>query len=172
MADQNKLLYKRYSVRAYLPREVEKEKLDYILDCGRLAPSACNFQPWFFYVVSSDEGRKSVQESYVREWFKTAPVYIVVCGDYSQSWKRKTDNKDYCDVDASIAAEHISFAAEGLGLGTCWVCNYDPEKLAKALNLQDHIKPVVILSVGYIDAESSKIPEKNRKSASEIVKWL
>ena len=169
---QKRLLQKRYSVRNYLPQEVEKDKLEYILECGRLAPSACNYQPWFFYVIFSDSGRKSIHEAYDREWIKSAPVYIVVCANRSQSWKRESDDKDYYHVDAAIAAEHISFAAEGLGLGTCWVCNFDSVKLSAFLKLSEEIEPVVILPVGYIDTEKSKTFEKRRKLISEITKWI
>lgn len=170
--DLKELLEKRYSVRSYLPDRVEKEKLDYILECGRLAPSACNLQPWLFYAVISEEGRLSVQQSYPRAWFETAPVYIVVCADYSQSWKRSEDGKDHADIDAAIAIELISLAAESLGLGTCWVCNFQPDTLKNALSLTENREPVAIISLGYMDEEKSKLPEKKRKTVSEIVKWL
>lgn len=166
------LLEKRYSVRNYLPDGVEREKLDYILECGRLSPSACNLQPWTFYVVTTAEGRASVLEAYQRDWFKTAPAYIVVCADYSQSWKRAVDGKDHGDVDASIAIEHMSLAAEELGLGTCWVCNFQPDVLTDYLKLSSDVSPVAILSLGYIDQQNSKVPEKKRKPASEVIKWL
>lgn len=165
-------LEKRYSVRNYLSDKVEREKLDYILECGRLAPSACNLQPWMFYVVTTEEGRASIQEAYQRDWFKTAPVYIIICSDYSQSWKRVADGKDHGDIDASIAIEHISLAAEELGLGTCWVCNFKPDILADYLGSSSDVNPVAILSLGYIDEQNSKIPEKRRKSAPEVIKWL
>ena len=166
------LLQNRYSVRHYLPRDVEKEKLDYILDCARLSPSAVNYQPWQFFVVTTEAGRKNVSSAYHREWFKSAPVYIVICGDHNQSWKRQPDQKDHCDIDVSIAATNACLAAESLGLGACWVCNFDMQKLKTILNLSDAIEPMVMLSVGYIDEENSKVPEKKRKQITEIVKWL
>jgi len=167
------LSQKRYSVRAFLNKEVEKEKLEYILDCARLAPSASNFQPWFFYIVASDDAKAGVRDSYNREWFKTAPLYIVICGDRNQSWKRnKTDNKDHCDIDVAIASEHICLAAEDIGLGTCWVCNFDPGKLREVLNLPEHIEPIAMFPIGYVDEEKSIIPEKKRKSLAEITKWI
>jgi len=170
--DFKELLEKRFSVRAYLPDKIEKDKLDYIVECGRLSPSACNLQPWLFYVVTSEENRLSIQKAYPRDWFKTAPVYIVVCADHSQSWKRSEDGKDHADIDASIAIEHMSLAAESLGLGTCWVCNFLPGVLKNVLSLADDFEPIAILSVGYIDEESAKIPGKKRKSTAEITKWI
>ncbi|MFR9164954.1 MAG: nitroreductase family protein [Dysgonomonas sp.] len=172
MEDFKELLEKRYSVRTYLSKRIEEEKIEYILECARLAPSACNHQPWEFYVITSEEGRKAVQSAYPREWFTLAPVYIVICGDHNQSWKRPEDKKDYCDVDIAIAAEHICLAAESIGLGTCWVCNYNPDILNRFLNLSDNIEAVAIFPIGYIDEEKAKIPEKKRKPLNEIVKWM
>lgn len=167
-----KLIESRYSVRAYLSRPVEKEKINYILECARLAPSACNFQPWRFYVITDQQIKMKVQESYNREWFKAAPVNIIVCKDTSVSWKRKEDGKDYADIDAAIAAEHICLAAADAGLGTCWVCNYDPQVLDKALALPAGVETIAIFSLGYIDGENSRWAEKKRKPLDEITEWI
>jgi nitroreductase len=168
-----KLIEDRYSVRAYLPQPVEQEKINYILDCARLAPSACNYQPWKFYVVTEKETMERIQESYNREWFKSAPVYIIVCKDSAVSWKRKsTDNKDFGDVDAAIAAEHICLAAAEIGLGTCWVCNFDPDILRKALKIPAHMEAIALFPLGYIDKEKSTHTGKNRKSLSDTTEWI
>ena len=98
------LVEARYSARAYSDRKVEQEKIDYILECARLAPSAVNFQPWKFIIVESEEKRTALHASYAQEWLQQAPLYIVVCGDKSQSWTRKKDSHDHADIDAAIAA--------------------------------------------------------------------
>ena len=108
-------------------------------------------------------------EDYHRDGFKTAPCYIIMCADHSVSWKRRIDNKDFADVDVSIATEHICLAATEQGLGTCWVCNFDPAVLKENFSLPEHINPVAIISLGY-EQEKLEI-EKNRKPLSEIVKW-
>ena len=114
-----------------------------------------------------------IQESYNREWFKSAPVYIVVCKDSSVSWKRTgSDNKDFGDVDAAIAAEHICLAAVEIGLGTCWICNFNPDVLTGVLNLSPNLEPIAIFPLGYIDTDRSISPEKKRKSLSEITEWI
>lgn len=167
------LIEKRYSVRAYSSQPVETDKVNYILECAQLAPSANNLQPWRFYVVTDNEVIKGIQESYSREWFKTAPMHIVVCKDSTVSWKRKnTDNKDFGDVDAAIAAEHICLAAAEVGLGTCWVCNFMPDVLSGILNLPSNLEPIAIFPLGYINKEGSSIKEKNRKPLSEITEWI
>ena len=101
------LVKARYSVRSYRPQAVEREKVEYLLECARLAPSAVNFQPWRFFVVASDARREALRRCYHREWFAEAPLCIAVCVDESVSWKRKSDGHDHADIDAAIAAEHI-----------------------------------------------------------------
>lgn len=84
---------KRFSVRNYKSDRVEQDKIDYIIECARLAPSAVNYQPWHFMVVVSEEQKQNLRQCYNREWFVRAPVYIVVCADKSIAWVRKSDNK-------------------------------------------------------------------------------
>ena len=72
-----KLVKNRYSCRAYEPRNVEKEKLDYVFECVRFAPSAVNRQPWRFRIVESDADRTLLQRCYNREWFTSAPLYVI-----------------------------------------------------------------------------------------------
>ena len=71
------LVKNRYSCRAYKSLSVEREKLDYILECVRLAPSAVNKQPWRFHIVSKEEDKALLQQCYNRDWFKTAPMYVI-----------------------------------------------------------------------------------------------
>jgi len=162
------LVKKRYSVRVYKDMPVEKEKLYQVVEAGRLAPSAVNYQPVHFIVVT-DEGVKSkVAETYARDWFKKAPAIIIVCGDHAKSWKRK-DGKDHCDIDAAIAVDHMTLAAADLGLGTCWVCAFNAEKCHEVLGLPENIEAIAMMPIGY--AADDKEPEKKRKSIDEIVSW-
>jgi nitroreductase len=158
----------RYSSRKYKKMSVEDDKLNYVLEAGRVAPSAVNYQPVFFVVVRG-ENLINVRECYQREWFKTAPMCIVVCSDHSKSWKRG-DGKDSADIDVAIATDHITLAATSIGLATCWVCNFNKTKLCEVLNLPDHIEPVVILPIGYPDdtAESDRHLTK-RKPLKDLV---
>jgi len=164
------LIRKRCSVRSYSTQAVESEKLDYILEAARLAPSAVNYQPWYFVVIQSSEGKEKIRACYARDWFKAAPLYILVCGDHNQSWKRSTDNKDHADIDTSIAMEHICLAATELGLGTCWVCNFDAELCARLFHLPEGIEPVAITPIGYpTDPELFDKTPKKRKLLAEVV---
>lgn len=87
---------------------------------------------------------------------------------HSQSWKRKSDGKDFADVDAAIAIDHLVLKATELGLGTCWICNFDVEMARKKLELPDHIEPIAIIPIGYTTSEA---PVKKRKDLSELVHW-
>ena len=90
------LVKNRFSARSFTDKIVEKEKIDLILEVARLAPSAVNLQPWKFFVVSDKLMLSKLAETYSREWFKTAPLCIVACGNHSESWKR-FDGKDHCE---------------------------------------------------------------------------
>ena len=104
-----------------------------------MAPSACNKQPWKWLVVKSDEAKEKLQECYDREWFKTAPMYIVGMRNKQENWVRKEDNKPHGDIDVAIATEHLCLSAAERGLGTCWVCNYDPHDILKLSNRQSEV---------------------------------
>ncbi|HHY82826.1 MAG TPA: nitroreductase [Clostridiales bacterium] len=162
---------KRCSVRNYLPKDVEEEKLLKVLEAARVAPSACNLQPWQIIVVRDFQLKLELYESYPREWFAKAPVILVVCVDHSQSWKR-FDGKDYGDVDATIAADHMTLAAADLGLGTCWIGAFDANKCRKALDLPGHMEPIAMLPLGYpAKTDSPDRHETRRKSLDEIIRW-
>ena len=164
------LAQQRYSCRSYSPAPVPEDALMAVLDVARLAPSACNRQPWRFIVIGSEdeEGRNAILKSYNREWIASAPVYIVICGVPSEGWVRACDNHSHIDVDTSIATEHMCLAATDCGLATCWICNFDPKTLAEDLHLSDDIVPIAILPVGYA-AEGSPVPTKQRRKLDEIV---
>lgn len=159
---------KRHSVREYKDMLVEKEKILQVLEAGRIAPSAVNYQPWHFIVITDESAKSRVAEAYARDWFKKAPVIIAVCGDHSQSWKRK-DGKDSCDIDAAIAIDHMTLAAVDIGLGTCWVCAFDAQKCHEVLGLPENLEVIALMPMGYPANHTE--PEKKRKSMEDVVSW-
>ncbi|WP_455640514.1 nitroreductase family protein [Parabacteroides sp.] len=164
------LVKKRFSARSYESKIVEQDKIDYILECARLAPSAVNYQPWHFIVVKSEEQKQKMRQCYAREWFANTPVYIVVCVDKSAAWVRKSDNKNHADIDAAIAAEHICLAAADQGLGSCWVCNFDLDLFKSNFPLSPDEYPVAIISLGYIKEQPER--SSTRKEMDEVVTIL
>jgi nitroreductase len=165
------LAQKRFSVRRYQDLAVEEENLKYVLEAGRIAPSAVNFQPWYFIVVRDEKLRKEIAATYRGEWLLEAPVIIVICGDHRRSWRR-ADGKDHCDLDAAIAIDHMTLAAAERGLGTCWVCNFNAMQCHRALRLPGQVEVVALLPLGY-PAESAEPGRHNRlrKKIEEVVFW-
>jgi nitroreductase len=165
------LIRKRYSVRAFEARPVEREKLLSVLDAARLAPSACNNQPWLFLVVQEPSARNALAECYRGEWFRSAPAVIVCCVDHARAWRRR-DGKGHGDIDAAIAVDHLTLAAAESGLGTCWVCAFDAAKVKKLYLLPDEIEPVILIPIGYPAKDA--VPADGhgqRKPIEEIVFW-
>ena len=160
------LVKQRYSCRAYKSLGVEKEKLEYILECVRLAPSAVNKQPWRFRIVSKEEDKAKLQQCYNRDWFKTAPMYVVASVLHDEEWVR-SDGKHHGDIDIAIAVEHLCLAATEQGLATCWVCNFDAVLCKELFNLPDNKEPAVLIPLGYAEDE---VKPKNRKPIEAIVR--
>jgi len=160
------LAKKRYSARAYEDRPVEPEKLDAILEAGRVAPTAHNNQPQKVLVVQSPEGLAKVAKGY--RGFG-APVVLVVCADHSESWRRAYDGKDSADIDAAIVTDHMMLCATDLGLGSVWVCAFNPQIIREQFGLPSNLEPVNLLMIGYAlgepkspsrHGEARKAPEK------------
>jgi nitroreductase len=164
------LVSRRYSCRNYTNAPVSRDLLVGVLDLARLAPSACNRQPWKFLVIDTPELLEVVKRSYPREWMKNVPVCIVALGEHGEAWHRGSDGKDHTDVDVSIAVEHICLGAAAVGLGTCWVCNFDIDTLKDGLGIPEDVEPIALIPIGY-PAGDGAVPEKNRKPLDEIVKW-
>ncbi len=163
----------RFSCRSYQEKDVENEKLEQIIEAARIAPSAKNIQPWYFYVVKNDKKMlEKIYGSYKKDWIREAPVVIVCCADKNQAWVRPQDGKNHSNVDASIAIDHITLAATELGLATCWICYFDVEKVRTDLALPEHIEPVALLPLGYPKVEPAKEFNKKRKSIDEIAKFM
>lgn len=121
----------RFSARKYTDKSVSNEDLAYILECVRMAPSAVNRQPWKFVVVRSKEAKEQLWQAYDRDWFRTAPLYIVCMKNNSECWTRRYDDKQHGDIDVAIATEHLCLAATERNLGTCWVCNFDTDIMSR-----------------------------------------
>lgn len=162
------LVKARFSVRKYKKMPVEKDKILKIMETVRMAPSAANYQPWHFIVATNENLLEKLHQTYARNWIKSAPVIIVACLDHGKSWKRGMDGKDFGDVDLAIAIDHLTLQASELGLGTCWICNFNSEMCSLILDLPVNIEALALLPLGYPDIES---PVKSRKALNEIVHW-
>ena len=166
----NQLVSNRYSVRNFSKKEVEDEKLNKVLEAARLAPSAANFQPFKIYVIKSEPLLSSVRECYHREWINAAPIILVMVGLHEVAWKRSSDTKDYTDIDTAIAIDHMTLQATDLGLGSCWVCNFNAVLCSHVLKLKPSEEPIALIPLGF--PASDDIPVRKRKGLDELVVWL
>ena len=167
------LILVRESIRDYDPsRPVERNKLERILESGRLAPSATNRQPWKFTLVSSPDMLEKVRACYHKQWFKDAPHILIVTGNMDESWVRSYDGYNSLETDLAIAMDHMILAAENEGVGTCWIAAFDPSVLRKALNLNTHEKVFTITPLGYPHKGFVKKANKVRKELKDIVKYV
>lgn len=167
MKDMLSLSRERFSARKFTSEPVSQEDLEYVMECVRLAPSACNKQPWKWLIVRSEEAKKKLQECYDREWFKSAPLYIIGMRNKEENWVRKYDDKPHGDIDVAIATEHLCLAAADRGLGTCWVCAYDTDKMQLNFGREGY-EAVVIVPIGHIATDCPR-QEKKRKEMKEII---
>jgi len=165
--DFSSLIRARYSVRAYQERPVEEDKLAAVLEAARLAPSAANRQPFALVVIRTKGREAELRRIYNKPWFTAAPLVIGVCAIPDRAWSRM-DGKNYAEVDATIAMDHLILAAAELGLGTCWVAAFDPGAAKEVLALPEGVEPVAFTPLGYpADAPRAK----SRKALAELVHY-
>jgi nitroreductase len=171
----------RVSCRAYQPTLVPQDMLLQILEAARLAPSACNQQPWRFAVVCDrDLRRRIVEEGFLpgikMTWAIDAPVHVVIGMERSfmtHQLAASVSGVNYPWVDIGIAGEHLVLAATELGLGTCWIGWIKPRVVAKIVAWPMSVKPVVVITVGYAsDPDTGMPPTSRRKPLAELVRWL
>lgn len=137
----------RYSVRKFKAQAVEKEKLDYILEVGRTAPTACNYQPQRILVIEREEAWEKLKQCTAYHF--DAPLALMICYDKTTCWKNKTNGTIGGDVDASIVTTQMMFAVAELGLGTTWVGAFNHQKARELFKIPDYLVPVALLPIGY-----------------------
>ena len=160
---------KRYSCRAYHQKSIEPEKLNSILEAARLAPSARNMQDWRFVVVTESQTKRQVAETTNGpDVFAKAGAIIAACSDSDYVMRC---GQAIGPIDVAIALEHICLQATELGLGTCWIGSFDPEKVRQILGIPDDIAVIELMTVGY---PADNKPEPKREPMEKIVsfeKW-
>ena len=146
----------RYSERNFDSRPIEQEKLDRILEAGRIVPTACNYQPQRFFVLKSEQALATAKR--VTPFTYKAPLMILVCYDMNTVWKNPNDryyhNYNSGEQDASIAATTMMYEAEELGIHSIWVRGFDSKSVVDAFVLPENIIPVMFLGLGYPNEKS------------------
>lgn len=172
------LVRNRRSIRRYLEKPVEREKVLACLEAARLAPSAQNVQPWRFLIIDDPEVKMKLAAeafsgiySYSRFAAK-APVLIVILARLdiiANRLGRQIQDVSFYLIDIGIAGEHIALQAEELGLGTCWIGWFNAKKTRKLFKIPRKYKIVSLMTLGYYEKKPPR--EKKRKSLEEIA-WF
>jgi nitroreductase len=172
------VIQNRMSIRSFEQRKVEDDKISYIINCARLAPSWINKQCWRFIVVQDKSRIEALAKtSIINRWLKHVPCILVGCGDPTESGNR--DDIPYFTVDVAIAMEHIILAATDVGLGSCWIGGFNEQKVKEILDIPKRIRVIALTPLGY-PAEKKKILDKTavviagskkRKSIQEITRY-
>ncbi len=157
--DVYEAIKKRRSIRKYLDKPVEWEKISTVVDAGRLAPSSGNIQNWKFIVVTDKDKRKALAEAALKQaWMETAPVYIVVCAEPVTAGRFYNNRGEelYTKQNCAAAIENMLLEATELDLGTCWVGAFEEKMVKKDLGVESSIEVHAIITLGYADEE---VPE-------------
>ena len=161
----------RFSCKKYGEKQVEKEKLDAILEAGRLAPTAKNLQEQHIYVVQSAEALAKIDK--VTPCRYGAPTVLVVAFDSENVFTYPGGKRDSGTEDATIVATHMILAAADEGVDSCWVNFLDPEQLAQELGLPENEEVLMVMDLGYAAEGASPLPNHaSRKPLAETVSYL
>lgn len=169
--DIYKVIRTRKSVRSFLDRDIEEDKLQRILEAVRLAPSAKNKQEWRFVVVRDRQKREQLaRAAHDQTFVGEAPVVIACCAETDKHVMRC--GLECYPIDVAIAIDHLTLAAVSEGLGTCWIGSFESEQVKQILGIPQEIVVVELLPLGY--PQDTGIKEKSRLKLAETVhyeKW-
>jgi nitroreductase len=175
--DTLELIISRQSDRKYSDKPVEKEKLERIIEAGRMAPSACNAQPWKFILVTDQELIIKIAEAAsakligMNSFVSMAKAIIVIVREkpnLSSKVGATIKNKDYSLIDIGITTENLCLQAKAEGIGSCIIGWFDESELRKILSVPRSKRVELIITLGYSLSEQR---EKRRKPLEEIISF-
>lgn len=158
-------ILKRRSIRKYLPKAIEEDKLLRVMEAGRKAPTSRNAQQWKIIIVTDPTLKADIvaESSPHQPFLAEAPVLLVACG-YNTEYVMKCGHPAFL-IDVSIVLDHISLQAAHEGLGTCWIGSFFQEPVKRLLNIPGHVEIVQLMSLGYPDQNP---PPTRRKPVGEF----
>ncbi len=145
--DFSNICKNRFSVRSFSDAQVEKEKTERILNAIRFSPTALNHQPYKIYVAETEEGNTKIKKAMAPDYGQQ--LVFVVCSDRDNAWQNRYSRQENVLQDIGIIGATILYAAENEGLGSCYVCNFDPKVLQVELNMGSNVLPECLIYVGY-----------------------
>lgn len=141
------LAKQRHAVRRFQPKQVEQEKIDQILVAAQVAPTAHNFQSERILILNSEEMLEKLKKCTPCHY--NAPLAFLIGYDRNVCWKRENDGKASGEIDASIVGTHMMLEAYDIGIGSCWVMNFDSTKIREEFHVPEEIEIVALLVCGY-----------------------
>jgi len=167
--DFHDVITARRSIRNYSDRPVPADALKRIAEAARLAPTACNRQPFKILAVRNAALRAAICAACPQRFLPEAPVILVALGDMKQAWKRTGDDHSLVEVDLGIVFEHVILAATAEGLASCWVCAYERKRLDAALKLKEPWSALALSPLGYASEPAPPIGRKPVEELFEII---
>ncbi len=171
------LVNKRQSNRAYSDKPVEKEKIVLCVEAARLAPSACNSQPWKFIIADDPDLKSKLAQTTANKllplnhFTNQAPIHVVIVNEgsnFTATLGNKIKNRNFSLIDIGIAAEHFCLQAEEIGLGTCMIGWFKEKEVKELLNIPEKKRPELIITLGYPADVHRK---KKRKKIEKIISY-
>ena len=167
----SEVLKERYSCKKFDGRKISEEQLNFILEAGRVAPTAKNSQEQRIYVIESEEAFTKIDAATPCRY--NAGTVLVVAFDKNGAYNYPRSTRDSGVEDATIVATHMILAAADAGIDSCWVNNFNPEELKKALSLPESEEILMLLDLGFAAEGAGALPNHNsRKELSETVKYI
>lgn len=165
-----KVIKDRYSVRSFSSKQVEDEKINAIINAGMIAPTGKNTQCQKIYVIKSKEGVEKLKGACS---VYNAPLVFLTCGDKERECILSITGKGLMKTDVAIVQTHMMLECKNQGLGSCWICYFDPKKVKEIYNLPDNIVPLNLLAVGY-PTEECKPSDRHLQSRpiEDVVEYL
>jgi len=165
------VIRERYSCKKFTDQQVEAEKLNAVLEAGRLAPTAKNLQEQHVYVIQKPEGLAKIDALTPCRY--NAPTVLAVAFDRNNVFTYPGGTRDSGVEDATIAATHMILAAKDEGLESCWINFFDPEKAKELLGLPENEEVLMFMDLGYAAEGTGPLPgHAGRKPLTETVTWL
>lgn len=167
--DFETVIRKRTATRKFQDKKVDEEKINKILEAGRLAPTAKNMQPQKIYVACSKEALEKIDKASPCRY--GAPIVLIVCSDKNIAWTK--DHYSTYEMDACIVATHMMLEATNVGLENIWIEMFDKQELKKQFNLEENVEPICLIPIGYKADDCKENPlHHQRKNLNEIVKFI
>ncbi len=164
----DKVIRERCSTRKFSDKLLEQDKLDKILEAGRIAPTAVNKQPFKVYVVRSKDGLSKIDKA--TRYRYGAPVVLMILGNKNEAYSR--DDYSSYEMDSTIVATHMMLEATNIGVSNIWIKLYDSDVLKNEFNLPDNLIPVCLMPIGYrADDCPQSMHHNTRKSIDKIVEY-